>query len=67
MMRRVATLYIDQYGNKFVASTLKELRQQIPGRCSKMYVDKTNGATMHVGYVIGKHWLTMYRRVEIAA
>lgn len=53
-------LYIDQYGNKFWARTLKELRAQIPGRCSKMYVDKKDGSTVHTGYVIGQHWLTAF-------
>ena len=57
-------LYLDQYGNRFFADTVKELRAQIPGRCSKMYVDNKKGETFHVGYVIGRHWLTMYRRVE---
>ena len=66
-MNGVRTLFIDQYGNKYWASTVKELREQIPGRCSKMYVDKTDGRTMHVGYVIGQHWLTMFRHFEIAA
>ena len=64
-MRRAATLYIDQYGNQFVASTIKELREQIPGRCSRMYIDRKDGSTLHVGYVIGQHWLTMFRRVEV--
>jgi hypothetical protein len=61
------TLYIDQYGQRFQASTLRELREQIPGRVSKMYQDKRNGSTVHVGYVIGSHWLTAFRRVEVAA
>ena len=58
-------LYVDQYGNKFYASTLKELRQQIPGRVSKMYWDsgylKGPIKTYHVGYVIGNHWLNAYQ------
>lgn len=53
-------LYIDQYGNKFWARTLKELRAQISGPCSKMYVDKKDGSTVHCGYVIGEHWLTAF-------
>ena len=56
-------LYISQYGDKFYAKTLKELRQQIPGRCSKMYVDR-NGKTLDIGYVIGQLWLTAYQPIE---
>ena len=61
------TLYLDQWGNKFWASTVKDLRKQIEmggSRVSKMYVDKKDGAAAHVGYVIGPHWLTAYQRVE---
>lgn len=60
-------LYIDQYGNKFFASTVKELRSQIGNggsRVGKMYRDKKDGTTIHCGYVIGPHWLTMYAPVE---
>ena len=56
-------LYISQYGDKFYAKTLKELRQQIPGRCSKMYVDRKE-KTLDVGYVIGQLWLTAYQPIE---
>ena len=59
-------LWLDQYGNRFTSRTLKELRQQISGRCAKMYVDR-NGRSVHVGYVIGQHWLSMYAPVEIPA
>ena len=53
-------LYIDQYGGKWYAKTVRELRQQIQGRCNKMYVDTKGGNTLHVGYVIGKLWLHAY-------
>jgi hypothetical protein len=62
-----ATLYIDQWGNKFEASTVKELRHQIGmggSRVSRMYRDKKNGDVVHVGYVIGGHWLTAFAPVE---
>lgn len=62
------TLYIDQYGNLFWASTRKELREQIGmggSRISKMYRDKTDGSVVFVGYVIGDHWLTAYTPKEI--
>jgi hypothetical protein len=63
---------IDQHGftyhhlGKFPRQAL---RQQLSGRVSKMYVDKTDGRTVQVGYVIGRNWLTLYevKRVEWAA
>ena len=64
---RPPLLYIDQFGNSFWAQTVKELRQQIgngKSRISKIYCDKTDGRTVHVGYVIGQHWLSAYARVE---
>jgi hypothetical protein len=54
------TLWIDQYGQKYRARTVKELRGQIGGggsRVSKMYCDKKTGGTVQTGYVIGPHWL----------
>lgn len=66
-MRRKRMLYVDQYGNRFYASTVAELRKQIPGRISTMYVDKPDGPPVRVGYVIGQHWLTRYRVDERAA
>ena len=59
------TLYIDQYGNKWMACTVNGLRKQIGGgRISKMYRDKTDGRVVHVGYVVGRHWCTAYQPVE---
>jgi hypothetical protein len=61
------TLYIDQWGNRWWAKTVKELRQQIGmggSKVSKMYVDTKAGVSKHIGYVVGEHWLTAYRRVE---
>lgn len=56
-------LYIDQYGNRFYAGTVKELRSKIGmggSRVSKMYQNTKQGGIVHVGYVIGGHWLTCY-------
>ena len=69
-MKSKFTLYIDQYGNRFYAYSLKELRSKIGmggSRVSKMFQDKKDGSTVHTGYVIGSHWLTAYQPVEIAA
>lgn len=64
MKARIIYLWLDQYGNRFRAANLKELREQIPGRASPMYLDKTDGTTVRTGYVIGQHWLTQYAPFE---
>ena len=59
---------IDQYGTvhhiqgKYPRKELLDLF----GRKSaqKMYVDKHNGDTAHIGYVIARYWLTLYKRYE---
>lgn len=61
------TLFVDQWGNTYLVKTLKELRGQLSGAVSKMYADKKDGTTVHIGYVIGRHWLTAYQRVELPA
>jgi hypothetical protein len=61
------TLYIDQWGSKYWAKTVKELRRAVGmggSRVAKMYRDKKDGRVVHVGYVVGEHWLTAYRPVE---
>ncbi len=60
-------LFIDQHGNRFtVEKAVQELKTKygIPGRVSKMYIDKKDGSTVHTGYVIGEHWLSEYAPVE---
>lgn len=62
------TLFIDQWGSRFWAKTVKELRGQIGlggSRVSRMYRDKKDGSVVHCGYVIGGHWLTAYQPVEV--
>ena len=54
------TFYVSQYGDKFYAYTLKQLRTQLSGRCQRMMQDGPNGEIHHVGYVIGPLWLTAY-------
>jgi hypothetical protein len=56
-------LWKDQFGGRYFAKTVKELRAQIGmGGCrvSKMYCEMKDGSTYHTGYVIGQHWLTGY-------
>jgi hypothetical protein len=64
-MRGQFTLYLDQYGNRFFARTIAELQKKVGGgRISKMYLDKSDGTTVHCGYVVGAQWCTAYRPVE---
>ena len=59
------TLYIDQYGNRLWARTIKELRDLCGGgRVFKIYVDKTDGKTVHCGYGVGHRWFTAFSPVE---
>ena len=60
MMHGERMLFVDRIGNMFYASTVKELRSQIGGRVSKMYATSNTGEAIHIGYVVGKHWLTAY-------
>ena len=67
-MRGNLTLYRDQYGNSFWARTVEDLRSQIGmggSRVFKQYTRKCDGSTAHTGYVIGGHWLSAFRAVEI--
>ena len=63
-MRKSPRLFVDlRTGEHFFARTVKELRSQIGNggsRVRKMYRDTSSG-TFHVGYVIGQHWLEMYK------
>jgi hypothetical protein len=67
-MKPVRKLYLDQYGMRYYATTVKELRGQIAmgkSRVGKMYLDKKDGTTVHCGYVIAGHWLTAYVPYEV--
>jgi hypothetical protein len=60
-------LFIDQYGNRIYAKTVRELREKRGGgRVGKMYVDRGD-KTLHIGYVVGNQWFTEYAPVERAA
>lgn len=64
MLRGQPTLLVDQYGQHVWARTLKDLREQVPGRCSRMFYDAPDGRVMHIGYVVGQRWFTAYQRCE---
>jgi hypothetical protein len=55
---------IDQYGQTYHdlgQHPRKELIERIgSGHVSKMYLDKKDGGSVQVGYVIGQYWLTLY-------
>jgi hypothetical protein len=57
-------LFISQYGDRFYASTRKELLAYLcKTKASIMYRDTPNGK-VRCGYVIGGLWLTEYAPVE---
>jgi hypothetical protein len=57
------TLFIDQYGFEYFCKYVKDLKNvhNLQGKVRKMYTDGKDGKTYHVGYVVGKHWLTAYK------
>lgn len=57
-------VFIDQYNAIEYARNITTLRKRLKGRCSKMYIDNTDGSTVHVGYVISDRWFRMYKSVE---
>ena len=58
-------LYLDQHGLPVWARTVNELRVRAGGgRVSKMYCDKSDGRTVHCGYVVGHRWFTAYKPIE---
>ncbi len=60
---RLGYLGIDQWGNHFTILTRprKELMKQIGIKhVGKMYIDLKDGKSEHIGYVVGKHWVTIY-------
>lgn len=66
MKRAYISFWLDQYGNKFKAQTRKELIAAVGGgRVQPMYINTVEGKTVHVGYVVGSHWLTPYAPVEL--
>lgn len=65
-MKGNMTLYVDQYGGRVYATTLKDLRAQCGGgRVFKIYRDKKDGRVVHVGYGVGSRWFNAYQPVEI--
>jgi len=60
---------VDQYGNTFhdLAHPRKDLMDRLGiSHAEKMYVDTQDGKTLHVGYVIGQHWITVYEVTRLS-
>lgn len=71
-MRGKLILYVDQYGDKIWAHSVKELREKVGGgRVFKIYVDKIAGQhagkSVHCGYGVGRRWFNAFVSVEIPA
>lgn len=55
---------IDQYGHtehdlgKFPRKEL--LRRYMVKSAKKIYIEKKSGATVHIGWIVGGHWFTVY-------
>lgn len=56
---------IDQYGETYHGlgqyprkALLERLYKQ---HATKMYVDKKDGSAVHIGYIIGGLWITLYK------
>ena len=63
MKRNHPSLFIDRYGLKVYASSVKELKAKAgPGRVFKIYRDLPEGVA-HVGYGVGYRWFTEYQPV----
>lgn len=61
-------MYVDQYGYSVFARNRDELVKKAGGgRISKMYSDKKDGRVVHVWYVVGPRWFSMYQPVELPA
>jgi len=64
-------LWMDQYGGCEYAATVAELRAKCGGgRVDKMYCDRKDGSTLHIGYIIGGmrgQWFSKWQAVEVRA
>lgn len=63
MKRTHPSLFIDQYGSRIYAASVKELKEKAgPGRVFKIYRDLPEGVA-HVGYGVGSRWFSEYQPV----
>lgn len=63
---KLGYLAVSQYGTKYMLTDLViSPRQQLLDKChrqhaDKMYVDKKDGTTKHIGYIVAGEWFTIY-------
>ena len=61
---------IDQYGHTFHdlgPHPRKALMDRIGRRtASRMFVDAADGEAVHIGWIVGTHWLTVYEVQRMA-
>ena len=54
---------VDQYNNTYhnLTHPRKDLLNRLGAtHAERMYVDKKDGTTVHVGYIIRHHWICLY-------
>ena len=62
---KLGYIAINQYGETVKLTELTHPRKQLLNRlgvshCEKMYCERANGEPVHVGYVIGGGWWSIY-------
>jgi len=64
-MTKANYMAIDQYNHTYHnlgPHPRKELMRRLAkSRAAKMYVDRTNKAAVHIGWIIGGLWLTVFK------
>ena len=65
-LHQLATLYVDQYGSKIYARSVKSLRDLAGGgKVSKIYREINGDVTHHCGYSVGDRWFDAYAPVMV--
>ena len=65
-LHQLATMYVDQYGSKIYARSVKSLRDLAGGgRVSKIYREINGDVTHHCGYSVGDRWFDAYAPVLV--
>ena len=62
---KINYMAVDQYGEIYRnlgEYPRKELMERLDCKhAEKIYIDKKDGSTIHIGYIIGNLWLTLYQ------
>ena len=64
-MKTIKTFLVqDQYGELKIleGTSIRSLLTEYTGikHISKMYIDRKDGSTHHIGYVLGRQWFNVY-------